>query len=77
MDEEYILENRLRVARAEKEITQANLAAIAGVSRQTIIAIESRHYNPSVKLAFILAKCLGKDINELFSIHGPYNKECE
>lgn len=75
MKENYILENRLRVARAEKKLTQAQLAEKAGVARQTIIAIEAHQYNPSVTLAFILSKCLDKDINELFSLNGPYTEE--
>ena len=72
MQDDYILENSLRVARAEKRLTQDQLAKKAGVSRQTISAIENLDYNPSVKLALILAKCLNKDINDLFSLFTPY-----
>ena len=77
MKENYFLENKLRVARAEKKMTQAQLAEKAGVARQTIIAIEAHQYNPSVTLAFILAKCLDKDVNELFTLSGPYGEEEE
>ena len=66
MQDDYILKNRLHVARAEKRITQAQLARMAGVARQTINAIENRQYNPSAKLALILAQCLQVDVNELF-----------
>ena len=58
-------------------LNATSMATALGVSRQTIIAIESRQWNPSVKLALLLAKCLEKDINELFSIHGPYSSEGE
>ena len=73
MEEKFILENKVRLARVEKGWTQAELAKHAGVSRQTIISIESLKYNPSVTLAFILAKCLDKDINDIFIMHGPFN----
>lgn len=73
MEDRFILENKIRLARAEKGWTQAELAKKAGVSRQTIISIESHRYNPSVTLAFILAKCLDKDINDIFIMHGPFD----
>ena len=75
MQDDYILENTLRVARAEKRLTQDQLAKKAGVSRQTISAIENLDYNPSVKLALILAKCLNKDINDLFSLFTSYEED--
>jgi DNA-binding XRE family transcriptional regulator len=64
------LGNRLRVARAERGLSQAELAALAGVTRQTIGAIESRQYCPSALLAFRLAKQLGKRVDELFFLEG-------
>jgi len=73
MEDRFILENKVRLARVEKGWTQAELAKNAGVSRQTIISIESNRYNPSVTLAFILAKCLDKDINDIFVMHGPFD----
>jgi putative transcriptional regulator len=64
------LGNRLRVARAEKRLSQAELAAMAGVTRQTICSVENGQYTPSALLAFILAKRLGKPVDELFFIEG-------
>jgi len=61
-----ILGNRLKVARAEKDLSQEGLADLAGVSRQTICSIESGQYCPSALLAFTLAKQLGKGVEELF-----------
>jgi putative transcriptional regulator len=60
------LGNRLKVARAEKDLSQEDLARLAGVSRQTICSIETGQYCPSALLAFILASRLGKPIEELF-----------
>ena len=64
------LGNRLKVARAEKNISQEDLAELAGVSRQTISSIETRQYVPSAFLAFLLAKVLDKPIDELFFLEG-------
>jgi putative transcriptional regulator len=63
---EMRLANRLRVARAEKRLSQEQLADMAGVTRQTIGAIENGQYCPSALLAFLLADRLGKPIGELF-----------
>jgi putative transcriptional regulator len=65
------LRNRLRVARAELRLSQQDLADRAGVTRQTISAIENEQYAPSATLAFILARRLGKPIGELFYLEGP------
>jgi len=62
----YILKNRLKVARAEKELSQEELAKMAGVTRQTISAVETGQYCPSTKLALTLAMKLGKKVEELF-----------
>ena len=51
--------NRLRVARAERDLSQEQLAGAAGVSRQTISSIETGQYCPSTVLAFRLARVLG------------------
>ncbi len=64
------LANRLRVARAEKNISQEELAKMAGVSRQTISSIETCQYTPSALLAFLLAQKLGKPVAELFFLEG-------
>lgn len=60
--------NRLHVFRAEHRMTQDQLAREIGVTRATIIAIEGGGYNPSLELAFRLARYFRADINELFSI---------
>jgi putative transcriptional regulator len=60
------LQNRLRVARAEQRLSQEQLARMAGVTRQTISAIENGQYCPSALLAFILASELNKPVEELF-----------
>ena len=66
MPKGYVFKNRLKVARAEKDISQDELAKLAGVSRQTIGSIESEQYCPSARLAFILALKLGKKVEEIF-----------
>jgi len=58
--------NRLRVARAELDITQAQLAEMAGVTRQTISLIERDEYNPTIRLCLLLARALGRDVGKLF-----------
>ncbi len=60
--------NRLHVLRAEKRITQEHLAREIGITRSTIVAIEGGGYNPSLELAFRIARYFNKDINEVFSI---------
>lgn len=64
------LGNRLRVARAERGLSQKEVAVLVGVTRQTIGAIESQQYCPSALLAFLLAKKLGKQVDELFFLEG-------
>ncbi len=64
------LGNRLKVARAERNLSQERLAELAGVTRQTICAIETRQYVPSALLAFLLAKRLDKPVDELFFLEG-------
>ena len=58
--------NTLRVLRAERRWSQADLAERVGVSRQTVNAIETGKYDPSLPLAFSLARLFGKHIEELF-----------
>ena len=60
------MKNRLRVLRAERDWSQAELAARLRVSRQTINAIETEKYDPSLPLAFAIAKLFGKLIEEVF-----------
>lgn len=66
MDNSLILRNRLRAARAEKGLSQAQLAELVGVSRQTISSIETGQFNPTAKLALILCVALDKKFEELF-----------
>lgn len=60
--------NTLKVARAERALSQGELARIAGVTRQTISSIETGQYLPSALLAFVLADRLGKRVDELFTL---------
>ncbi|MGV8080030.1 MAG: helix-turn-helix transcriptional regulator [Syntrophales bacterium] len=60
--------NRLHVFRAEQRITQEQLAREVGVTRATIIAIEGGGYNPSLELAFRIARYFKTDIQSIFSI---------
>lgn len=64
------MKNRLRVLRAEREWSQAQLAERLGVSRQTVNAIETEKYDPSLPLAFTIANLFGKLIEEVFDPNG-------
>ena len=64
------LGNCLKVARAEKDISQEELARLVGVTRQTISSIETGLYCPSALLAFLLSKELNKRVEELFFLEG-------
>ena len=57
---------RLKAARAERDMTQQALAEAAGVSRQTINAIEKGGYNPTIRLCLTICHVLGKTLDELF-----------
>ena len=61
-----LLKNNLEQLRAEKSISQIELADAMEVSRQTISSLENGRYNPSIVLAFKLAKCFDKTIEEIF-----------
>lgn len=56
----------VKAARAQKDMTQKDLAAAVGVSRQTINAIEQGEYNPTIKLCRAICRALGKTLDELF-----------
>ena len=56
----------VKVARVQKDMTQKDLAAAVGVSRQTINAIEQGEYNPTIKLCRAICRVLGKKLDELF-----------
>lgn len=60
------MKNRLKVLRAERDWSQADLADRLDVSRQTINAIETEKYDPSLPLAFKLARLFDQPIEELF-----------
>ena len=66
MEESLILQNRLRVARAEKKLSQGDLAKLVSVSRQTISSIETGQFCPSAKLALLICIALDKKFEELF-----------
>jgi putative transcriptional regulator len=61
------MRNRLHMLRAENRWTQADLAERLGVSRQTVNAIETEKYDPSLELAFRIAAWFGQPIEELFT----------
>lgn len=56
----------IKIARAEKDLTQTALAEAVGISRQTMNAIEQGDYNPSIKLCRAICKVLGKSLDDLF-----------
>jgi putative transcriptional regulator len=60
------MKNRLRVLRAEREWSQADLASRLGVSRQTVNAIETGKYDPSLPLAFVMADLFHLPIERIF-----------
>lgn len=60
------MKNRLKVLRAERDWTQADLAGALDVSRQTVSAIENGKYDPSLPLAFKIARLFDKQIEEIF-----------
>jgi putative transcriptional regulator len=62
------MKNNIRIERAIKNITQAELAEQVGVSRQTINTIESNKYIPSTLLALKIARVFGKGVEEIFSL---------
>jgi putative transcriptional regulator len=66
--ERFQLRNRLRVLRAEREMTQEDLAKAVGVTRQTILAIEGGEYAPSVLLALAIARRFEKPLDEVFQL---------
>jgi putative transcriptional regulator len=61
-----LFRTRLRVLRAEREWSQAKLAAQVGVTRQTINSIEKGRFHPNLRLAFKIARTFGKQIAEVF-----------
>jgi putative transcriptional regulator len=62
------MKNTLRVERAIRNITQADLAMLIGVSRQTINTIESNKYVPSTVLSLKIARVFGKKVEDIFAL---------
>lgn len=60
------IQNRIVVLRAERGLSQREVADKLGVSRQTIISLEKNRYNPSLKLAFDIALLFGVDLQDVF-----------
>ncbi|ASJ05871.1 helix-turn-helix transcriptional regulator [Thermococcus pacificus] len=69
------MKNRLRELREERGLTQEELAKALGVTRQTIIAIEKGRYDPSLRLAFKMARFFNVRIEDIFIYEGE-NDEC-
>lgn len=65
------MKNRLKVLRAERDWTQARLAEELEVSRQTVNAVETGKYDPSLPLAFRISRVFGRPIEEIFEDHDP------
>jgi putative transcriptional regulator len=63
------MKNRLKVLRAERDWSQADLAKKLKVSRQTVNAIETGKYDPSLPLAFSIARLFGQTIEDIFQPH--------
>ena len=66
MKKELVLKNRLKEIRAEKNLSQQDLADMVGVSRNTISSLETGQYEPTAKLAYVLAIALDLKFEELF-----------
>ena len=66
MEEGLVLKNRLKEARADRGLSQAELAKLVGVSRNTISSIETGQFSPTAKLALVLCTALDKRFEDLF-----------
>ncbi len=66
MNDKLELKNNIKEARSEKKLSQAALADLVGVSRNTISSIETGQFNPTAKLALLLCIALDKKFEELF-----------
>ena len=69
------MKNRVKLARVENNLTQAQLAERAGCTRQTIGLIEGGKYNPSLQLCLTIARALNKSLDDLFWIEEEKNAE--
>lgn len=66
MNHELVLKNKLKEIRSEQGLSQAELAKLVGVSRNTISSIETGQFNPTAKLALILCIALDKKFEDIF-----------
>ncbi len=66
MDDSLVLKNKIKEIRAEKGLSQGQLAEMVGVSRNTISSIETGQFNPTAKLAMVLCIALDKKFEDLF-----------
>ena len=66
MEDKLVLKNHLKEIRKEKGISQSELAAMVGVSRNTISSIETGQFNPTAKLALIICIAVEKTFEEIF-----------
>ncbi len=66
MNDKLVLKNNLKEARSEMKLSQAQLAKMVGVSRNTISSIETGQFNPTAKLALVLCIALDKKFEDLF-----------
>ena len=66
MDDALVLRNRLAALRKEKGLSQAELAKLVGVSRNTISSIETGQFNPTAKLALVLCIALDRKFEDIF-----------
>ncbi len=69
------MKNKLRTLRQERRLSQAELAKLAGVSRQTINAIETERYDPGLPLAFTLAHVFHLRIEDIFEPPKPARRQ--
>lgn len=67
--------NNLKSLRRERGLTQLKLAEELNVTRQTLIAIENKKYNPSLELALKITEYFNVPINEIFILEDDYNEE--
>ena len=74
MKDKLLVTNRLRVLRAEKEITQEHLAEQVGVTRVTINCIERGAYLPTLELGLKLARFFGKAVEEIFIVEDSHER---
>ena len=75
MKNDLVLKNRLKMARAEKGLSQSDLAEMIGVLRNTVSSIETGQFNPTAKLALILCIALDKKFEELFFFEEQFDEK--